>query len=170
MTIISWVWTSAVIAAMVKGQLARREPDMLPELQTARIFRGDVDLRIAGPIPMHGYVEQAYLIHGYAVVMQTKVRSQTTVTKSDRIELSAQAMLLQEVTGQPSADYGILRFRLESGRYVYRRIILMTHDEIVALHRRRIEIRSGRLGTVGPHSLSRCRACSRRMSCDRVIR
>jgi hypothetical protein len=170
MALIFWVWTSAVIAAMVKGQLARPETNMLPELLTARIFCGDVELRTASPIPMHGRVEQAYLIHGYAVVMQTKVRPQTTVNKSDRIELSAQAMLLQAVTGQPSADYGVLRLRTESGRDVYRRVFLLSGDELVAMYRRRIEIRSGRSPAGGPYSTTRCAQCARRRTCDRGIR
>lgn len=167
MTLLLYVWASLTIAAAVQSLLTRRDTDGLPELQGARVFFRGGDLRISSPIPLAGQVESAFLIQGYAVVMRTKVRAQRTVSKSDVIELSAQAMVPQAATGQPTADYGILRFQMENGRDVYCRVFLMSHDEIVALHRRRIELRSGRLSASGPHSLSRCHHCARRMSCDR---
>lgn len=113
------------------------------ELRGARLLMNEVDIRTDRPVPMHGRVDQVFMLqNGKVLVMDTKVRDRLVVFPSDVVQLSTYAMILS-MNNYIVCPYAVIRFVLPGNTVVYRRVGLLPMSTIVSLHQRYESIEKG---------------------------
>lgn len=153
---------------------AHEEHRWMPvELRTARLEASERDFvaRIDGnPVPVRP--DQIYrTADGRLVPVDSKTRSGARVFPSDVIEVSVQRLALAQdprFTGNARvADYGYVRLARggRNGRPAYKRIELMTEDDLTQLYRRYQDVVAGRLSPVCQTNPRACAGCGYRARC-----
>lgn len=146
----------------------RRDANRLYELVMT-----ESDLHIDHPIPLSGRPDEVYRSpDGTLTPVDTKTRKRAEVYASDRIQLSAYAMLLLEAqhsslgAGQRRVSaYGYLRIRLNSGKVTWKRVRLLPPKKVVGLYKRRAALEQGRTAPTAAANPAMCRGCEFRLKC-----
>jgi CRISPR-associated exonuclease Cas4 len=181
MNIGAWLgWCAAVAIAVLVAMLvlrrrrgaAREDAELAsrpPGLRTATLAYMEAQFRIRAPIPLVARVDRAYRGEdGELVLVELKTRRSDRVYATDVIQLSAQRLALEGQTRQRVAATGFVTVQLPEGSGAARshRVELLDATEVVALHRRREDIISGRIAPRYADSRSACEGCAFRARCD----
>lgn len=174
-------WCAAVAVAVLVAMLilrrrrgaAREDAEVAsrpPALRTATLAYMEEQFRIRAPIPLVARVDRAYRgSDGELVLVELKTRWNDRVYATDVIQLSVQRVALEGQTRQRVAATGFVTVQLPKGTGAPRshRVELMDAKKVIALHRRREDIISGRITPRYADSRSACAGCAFRTRCDR---
>lgn len=171
-----------VLAGRQIRQDARTEYDlgersrMPPELATATLVVSEKNLgaTVAGcRIPVRP--DQVYrTLEGRVVTVETKTRARMATYQSDVIEMSLQALAMEDLYPGQVAPYGYVRviIRRQGGGTAppkYVRVNLMSRDEIEALYWRYQGIVDGSIKPTCNPSRAACASCSHRAVCPAAL-
>ena len=137
-------------------------------LRDATLVYMEKQFRISNPVGLVAKLDRAYRTpHGVIVLVEFKTRSLNQPFLSDVIQLSAQRVALMGQTGQTVASYAYVMIKMRSWRAlsIAHRVNLMSHEQIIALVRRREGILAGRVLPRGPLSPNTCLSCAFRPQC-----
>lgn len=122
----------------------------------------------------HGLVarlDRAYRGGGVLHLVELKTRDYYAAHASDAIELSVQRIVLEEETGEhvsPVAYVAVQKGGQGTPRPI--RVDLFEEQEIMAMRRRLLEVRSGRGRTPAPAARPKaCEKCGQRATCMRTF-
>jgi CRISPR-associated exonuclease Cas4 len=128
----------------------------------------ETTFRIQAPIQLVAKVDRAYrLPDGTVVLVELKTRWSHAVRTTDVIQLSAQKLALEEMTGFRVAQYAFVSTMLPTGRLALRhhRVALLDSATVVALALRRQAVIQGQVLATGPHAKHTCASCAFRPTC-----
>jgi len=145
---------------------------MPTELAQGQLLLSEVDLTCEHPVPLAGRPDQVYLLANGrdAVIIDTKVRARPVVYHKDRVALGAYKVILensahQAMTSRRVKPYGYIRL-VKNGRPRYKKVMLATEQEVVAIYYRREQIMAGQVtARRRPHGSPACRRCNYREVC-----
>ena len=182
MSALAWCIGCAIAIACFAMALARRrshasraalaERTSRPRaLRDATLIYMEKQFRISNPVGLVAKLDRAYRMpSGMIVLVEFKTRRLDRPLLSDVVQLSAQRVAVMGQTGETVASYAYVMIKTRSWRAlpIAHRVNLMSHEQVVALVRRREGILAGRVLPRGPSSLKTCDACSFRGSCNKV--
>ena len=147
-----------------------RERLWLPdELRSARLlFAEPKAMRIERPVALVARVDRAYRDdNGWLTVVELKTRKKHVVYASDIVELSVQALVLEQLGHGRARDVGYVVTHLRrSGQRQLHRVQLLAPRQLLDLHNRYVALRRG---VEQPRRLNRacvCCGCAYRIECD----
>lgn len=141
-------------------------------LRDATLVYMEKQFRISNPVGLVAKLDRAYRMpSGMIVLVEFKTRRLDRPLLSDVIQLSGQRVALMGQTGQAVASYAYVMIKTRSWRAlpIAHRVNLMSHEQIVALVRRREGILAGRVLPRGPSSRNTCLSCAFRPQCHNAI-
>lgn len=131
-------------------------------LACGRLVFSEAEIACAGVAPMHGRLDQAFEYRGELHLVETKTRRRRVTYASDRVQLSAQAFVLQHL-GYRVASTAWVRVHTRT-RTHYVPMQLLHRQTVISLHARHRNLRLGASPKhFGPAAL--CRACGQRPRC-----
>ena len=149
---------------------ARAERALRPAaLRDAELVYMEKLFRISTPVGLVAKLDRAYrLPSGLLVLVELKTRWINQPCLSDVIQLSAQRVAVMGQTRQAVASYAYVMIKTRSWRTqpIAHRVNLMSHEQIIALIRRREEILAGRILPHGHLSRKTCLSCAFRAQCN----
>ena len=152
---------------------ARAEWALRPAaLRDAKLVYMEKLFRISTPVGLVAKLDRAYrLPSGLLVLVEFKTRWINQPCLSDVIQLSAQRVALMGQTRQAVASYAYVMIKTRSWPTlpIAHRVNLMSHEQIIALIRRREGILAGRVLPRGPLSRNTCLSCAFRPQCHNEI-
>jgi CRISPR-associated exonuclease Cas4 len=177
--VVRLAWGVACAVAVVarwrslENHAARAERASRPAaLRDAELVYLEKLFRISTSVGLVAKLDRAYrLPSGLLVLVEFKTRWSNQPCLSDVIQLSAQRMVVIGQTGPAVASYGYVMMKAPTRRSLpfAHRVQLMTHEEMVALVRRREDVLTGQVLPLGPLSYQMCLTCAFRMECDRLF-
>lgn len=143
------------------------------ELLGARLYLNEETLRITAPIALSGKPDQVWRLRGGALaIVDTKRRASAMVFKSDIIQLSAYRYLLahhRKTKNEPLLPYGFIRIRGRGRKVYYRKVTLVSFEEIEALYTRAGAIRNGSISPTPKPARALCSGCGHQQRCASAI-
>lgn len=141
------------------------------ELANAELIYMEKLFRIREPIPLVARVDRAYRLPGGSLVLvELKTRKMNRPYLSDVIQLSAQRLAIEMLTGEVVEAYGFVSVLGRNRKMRSHQVPLLDAVEVVDLYRRRDAIRTGRAPPAYASTESACRGCTLRSRCDRLER
>ncbi len=141
-------------------------------LRDATLVYMEKQFRISNPVGLVAKLDRAYRMpSGMIVLVEFKTRRLDRPLLSDVVQLSAQRVAVMGQTGQTVASYAYVMIKTRSWQTlpIAHRVNLMSHEQIIALIRRREGILSGRVLPRGPLSRNTCLSCAFRPQCHNEI-
>ena len=137
-------------------------------LRDATLIYMEKRFRISNPVGLVAKLDRAYRMpSGMIVLVEFKTRRLDRPLLSDVVQLSAQRVAVMGQTGQTVAPYAYVMIKTLSWRAlpIAHRVNLMSHEQVLALIRRREGILEGSVLPRGPSCPKACDACSFRANC-----
>lgn len=153
------------------------EADYPPGHSQAELIISEQNLNTDDPVPLTGRPDEVYRHPaGYLISVETKKRSYPRVYDSDRIQLSAYAVLLKHATHQSLpggqdravADYGFMRLVTPHGTR-WQTVWLLGENEVVRLANRQYALQQGRVVPRPTSHPAICRHCPYRQHCPESL-
>lgn len=175
-------WSAAYLLAglILAAWLARRWRRRLEsgerasrpqELANAELIYIEMLFRIREPIPLVARVDRVYRLPGGSLVLvELKTRKMNRPYLSDVIQLSAQRLAIEMLTGEVVEPYGYVSVLGGNRKMRSHQVRLLDAEAVVDLYRRREAIRTGRAPPAYASAESACRGCALRSRCDRFER
>jgi len=139
---------------------------MPEEIANAALVISERTLKRGGPRPFAAKTDQVFRTElGFLVPVETKTRRR--VTASDIVQISCQAVALQEI-GTP-ADYGYIRLSPPGRNPIYQRVKLLGTAEIDRLWERYQQLRTRKAQPTARPTPSRCSRCAFRAGCKSAV-
>lgn len=135
------------------------------------------DLSIDNPVPLTGRPDEVYRDQaGCLIPVETKKRACPRVYNSDRIQLSAYAVLLRHAThqslpggqGRAVANYGFVRLVNRDDTH-WERVTLLCEGEVVRLADRLYTLDQGKVAPRPTKHPPNCRRCPYRQHCPKKL-
>jgi CRISPR/Cas system-associated exonuclease Cas4 (RecB family) len=141
------------------------------ELANAELVYMEKLFRIGEPIRLVARVDRAYRLPGGSLVLvELKTRKMSRPYLSDVIQLSAQRLAIEMLTGEVVEPYGYVSVLGGNRKMRSHQVRLLDAEAVVDLYRRREAIRTGRAPPAYASAESACRGCALRSRCDRFGR
>lgn len=143
---------------------------MPDELAQGRLVFSEEEFWCNAPVPLSARVDQVFLTPSRMLVpVENKNRKRASVTESDVIELSVQAVVLAHdprlrAKGCTVASYGYVRC-LVGGRPTMLRTPLLNAKQVAYLYARYHGLRQGKIAAQPAPQPWKCGKCSQRLRC-----
>lgn len=141
------------------------------ELQQSTLYGSETRISCIKPVALGGIYDQLYQTPANAFILtDTKTRNKPYVYESDLIQLSAYKVILEnsiKFNNRHIANYGYMRL-VCNGVTHYKKVDLMTEEDVVALYERREALYAG---TTEPHKADtpgKCIKCHQLTHCGGV--
>lgn len=141
------------------------------ELQQSILYGSEVRISCINPIPLMGAYDQLYQTPTNTFVLtDTKTRNKPYIYDSDVIQLSAYKVILEnsiEFSNRAIANYGYMRLVCKGVTH-YKKVDLMTEEDVVALYERREALFAGSIDPDKASTPGKCTKCHQLPHCGGV--
>lgn len=143
------------------------------ELRESTLYGSEVYVSCVKPVPLGGVYDQLYqTISNNLILADTKTRNKPYVYESDVIQLSAYRVILEnsvEFNNRRIANYGYMRLVCKGVTH-YKKVDLMTEEDVVALYDRREALYAGSIDPDKASTPGKCTKCHQLPHCGGVKR
>jgi len=150
-----------------------REENTPKELQESTLYGSEQNISCEKPVPLIGTYDQLYQRPDRRlIVTDTKTRGKPHVYDSDVIQLSAYKVILEnskEFSKRQVDNHGYMRL-VCNGVTHYKKVDLMTEEDIVALYERREALYAGTTVPNKANTPGKCSNCHQLAHCGGVKR
>lgn len=159
------IFLAVIILIAIGMSGVNRLPDIL---EGATLFKNEENLRIYDPINLSGRPDQVWKSKSEKlVIVDTKVRQNNQVYESDRIQLSAYAVMLKNHPLSKNMEVhpvGYIR-RHTSGGGQYIAVQLYPEEKVIELHERYWQVHDQEIPPKTNGGSALCHHCGHRKTC-----